>query len=258
MTNIEGFGCYKVFILILYYSIQNKFVESYCSGKLYRRTLISIYEMEEIIKSFEDKKANIKDKKELSSILYYSKPFILFSKNKSETLNFSKNIYPNTVRVTFILYPPKNSGEIYYSNIDIDKLKLSEYDEREVLFLPWSSFEIENYKIIGENDYEITLNYLDKYYHQLKNKISEMREQKVIQNFCENIWDSPFSMKLVECLEDKSTIFNNIKDFLLDLSQNQEINFNDNEITQNLPPKKKFPKFNKNCLMEKINKFYSL
>ena len=71
-----------------------------------------------------------------------------------------------------------NKDNVYFSNIDIDKLKVSEFDEKEVLFLPLSCFEIEDYKKIGENEYEITLNYLDKYYEQLKNKISIIKEQK--------------------------------------------------------------------------------
>ena len=62
LTNIDGFGFYKVFILILYFSIQNKIVQSYCDKKLYRRTLISIKEMEEIINMFEHKKKMSKTK----------------------------------------------------------------------------------------------------------------------------------------------------------------------------------------------------
>ena len=136
-----------------------------------------------------------------------------FSKHKSKITNFATKIYPNTVRVNFVLNPPKHNKKIYYSNIDIDKLQISEFDESEVLFLPLSCFEIENYRKIGENEYEVTLNYLDKYYHQLKNKISELKKQEEMQDFYEKILESPFSMKVIECLEDYNSIFNNIKDF---------------------------------------------
>ena len=257
LTNIDGFGVYKVFVLISYFSIQNKFVQSYCSGKLYRRSLISIKEMEEIIKIFEDKKANIKNQNEISSILYYSKPFLSFSKHKSKALKFAKKIQPNTARVLLVLNPPKHSGEIYYSNIDIEKLKVSEFDESEVLFLPLSCFEIESYKKIGENDYEITLNYLDKYYHQLKNKISIIKQQEEMQDFYEKILESPFSMKVIECLEDYDAIFNNIKDYLLDHSPNQQINLNYNKIIPKLPNEKLISKFHENASMKGIPSGFS-
>ena len=56
LTNIDGFGPYKVFILILYFSIQNKSLQSYTYKSLYRRTLISKNEMDEIIKIFDKKR----------------------------------------------------------------------------------------------------------------------------------------------------------------------------------------------------------
>jgi len=216
-----------------------------------------IKEMEVIIKSIENIKTNIKNIKEISSILYYSKPFMSFSKNKSTVRNFAKNKSDNTVRITFILNPPKHSGERYYSNIDIEKLKISEYDESEVLFLPLSCFEIESYKLIGENDYEITLNYLDKYYHQLKNKISEMKEQEEMKNFYKNISGSPFSKELIKCLEDEETIKNNIADFLLDNSSNPQIDLNCNKIIPQLPHENVVSQFSENCSMKGIPSGYS-
>ena len=60
LTNIDGFGPYKVLILIFYFSIQNKSLKSYVKGKLYRRTLLSKNEMDEIINMFEIKKNNNK------------------------------------------------------------------------------------------------------------------------------------------------------------------------------------------------------
>ena len=224
MRKLDGFGFYKVFILILYFSIQNKSLKSYVKGKLYRRALLSKNEMEEIIKIFEIKKNNIIEKNEISSILYYSKPFLSFSKEREKTLNFAKEIFPNTVRVTFILNPAKCKDNVFFSNIDIDTLKLSLFDEKEVLFLPLSCFEIEDYKKIGENEYEITLNYLDKYYDQLKKKISIIKEQKELQKFYEKVLESSFSKKLVECIEDYHNIYNNIIDFFMEHTPIQEVN----------------------------------
>ena len=258
LTNFDGFNFYKVFILILYFSIQNKIVKPFLDGNLYRRTLLSKKEIEEIIKIFDRKnKNNIQSKDEISSILYYSKPFLSFSKEKAKTFSFAQNIYPNTVRVMFILKPPKNKDKIYFSNIDIDALKLSAFDEKEVLFLPLSCFELEDYKKTGENDYEITLNYLDKYYDQLKKKISIIKEQRELQDFYEKVLDSPFSKDVIECLEDYEKIFNNIKDFFAEHSPIQEINLNYNKIIPKLPHEKLIPRFNENASMKGLPSGFS-
>ena len=37
----------------------------------------------------------------------------------------------------FRLEPPKYNNKIYFFNIDIDKLDISEYSEKGVLFLPF-------------------------------------------------------------------------------------------------------------------------
>ena len=257
LTNLDGFGFYKVFILILYYSIQNKSLKSYVNNKLYRRTLLSKKEMDDIIKIFDIKKNDINSENEISSVLYYSKPFMSFSKDRSKIYNFANNIYPNTVRVTFILNPPKYNNKIYFSNIDIDELGISKFDEKEVLFLPLSCFEIESYTKIGESEYEITLNYLDKYYDQLNKTISSMKNQESIQTFYEKVLESPFSVKVIECLEDYNNIFNNIKEFFLDRSELKDINLNFNKVIPKLPHEKLIPRFNENASMEGIPSGFS-
>ena len=226
LTNLDGFGPYKVLILIFYFSIQNKSLKSYVKNKLYRRTLISKNEFDEIIKIFEMKKNNINAENKVSSILYYSKPFMSFSKDYSKTLAFANIIHPNTVRVTFILNPPKYDNKIFFSNIDIDELKLNKYDEEEVLFLPLSCFEVENYEKIGENDYKIYLNYLDKYYEQLKKEISSMKNEEIMQSFFEKVLESPYSEKVIDCFEDYKNVLNNIKEFFLENSSIPDLNLN--------------------------------
>ena len=59
LTNIDGFGPYKILILILYFSIQIKSLKSYVEKKLYRRALMSKNEMDEIIEIINLKKRNI-------------------------------------------------------------------------------------------------------------------------------------------------------------------------------------------------------
>ena len=175
LTKRSDFGPYKAYILILYFSIQNKNLKSYVDDKLYRKGFLSKKEMDNIIKIFELKKNNIQGQNEISSVIYYSKPFLSFTKDISKIPD--KNIKPGKVRVKFILNPPKYKDKIFFSNIDMNKIS-SIKDEEEVLFLPYSCFEIENYKKLGESEYEIILNYLDKYYDKIKEKISSMKEEE--------------------------------------------------------------------------------
>ena len=78
-----------------------------------------------------------------------------------------------------------------------------------------------------------------------------------MQDFYEKILDTPFSMKVIECLEDYHTIFNNIKDYLLDHSPNQEISLNYNKIIPKLPNEKLISKFHENASMKGIPSGFS-
>ena len=275
LSNINGFGPYKIFILILYFSIQNKSLKSCVDKKLYRGSMLSIQELNEII-SIVDKKNNRLENEEesslikinldsenisirennevenkISSALYYSKHFMSFSKSRQRALDFLKEINESNKnqlrRVLFILNPPKEKDKIFFSNIDIDEYKISAYkEEKEVLFLPFSCFEIEGYKKIGEFDYEITLNYLDKYYDQLNTKISGMKDDDEIQSFYERVLESPFSKNVIDCLDDYKNIYDNINDFFSGHSSISNPNLNINKIIPKLPHDKLIPHFNEN------------
>ena len=61
--------------------------------KLYKRTYIFKNKMDEIINIFDIKKNNINSKYNISSILYYSKPFLSFPKDSSNyIISFKKSI----------------------------------------------------------------------------------------------------------------------------------------------------------------------
>ena len=51
-----------------------------------------------------------------------------------------------------------------------------------------------------------------------------MKNEEVLQEFYEKVLESPFSERVIECLEDYHNIFNNIKDFFLDHSSIQDVN----------------------------------
>ena len=83
LINFDGFGPYKALILIFYFSIQNKSLNCYVEGQIYRGDRLLKTEMDEIIKNVNIKKNNVKSKNEISSPLYYSKRFLSFSKSRS-------------------------------------------------------------------------------------------------------------------------------------------------------------------------------
>ena len=258
LINFEGFGPYKALILIFYFSIQNKSLNSYIEKKLYRGDRLLKTEMDEIIKNINIKKNNVKSKNEISSPLYYSKRFLSFSKSRSIAENYLKKGGENKVTVLLILNPPKFKDKIYFSNIDIDQLNISAFaHEQEVLFLPYSCFEIEDFKIIGESLYEITLNYLDKYYEQLEETISSNIESEDLKLFYEKVLESPFSKKVFESFNDEQNLLDNIKDFFSNNIPIENVNLNINKIIPKLPHDKLIPNFNENASTEGLPPGYS-
>ena len=254
LTKRNDFGPYKAYILISYFSIQNKSLKSFVDDKLYRKSLLSKKEMDNIIKIFELKKHNINQLNEISSVIYYSKPFLSFTKDISKIPDKEK--IPGNVRVKFILNPPKYKDKIFFSNIDMENIS-SVKEEEEVLFLPYSCFEIESYKEIGESEYEVTLNYLDKYYDQIKEKISSMKNENDIKLFYQNVLGTPFSEEVIECLKNYDNIYNNISDIF---SNNSPISINrssSNIVIPEVPHKKLMPRFNENMSMEGKPKGFS-
>jgi len=84
-----------------------------------------------------------------------------------------------------------------------------------------------------------------------------MKKEDAMQEFYEKVLESPFSEKVIECLEDYQNIFNNIKDFFLERSSIQGINLNFNKIIPKLPHDKLMPRFNENASMEGIPSGFS-
>ena len=95
-------------------------------------------------------------------------------KNKNNNLNLSK--------VLFVLEKDDNLGYNLSTHGDIEKISFFP-NEREVLFFPFSSFEIKDINEINienEKGYEIKLLYLRKYLKEIKkNKNLTINENKI-------------------------------------------------------------------------------
>ena len=185
---------YQIFIDIIYEGLLNKSISISKDDNLYRATQMSKKEIDDIMKKYEEWK--VKDDKTLPSFLLYSRCFLSFSK-----VDDKLSIFLGETNEKFygIIFKLKNNVSIEYSsNADIEFL--SRFDtEREVLFLPYSTFCLENiYK--GEyNDKKcvfIELEYLGKYKNifdniqkdeNFKNDIiGTLNNQKLLKEIVEN------------------------------------------------------------------------
>ena len=125
----------------------------------------------------------------LPSSIIFSKQFFTFSKDFNEAKHFlrfiNKNKNKNISKVLFILEKNEIEGYNLCTHAVIEKI-ISYYHEREVLFFPYSSFEIKDIKQIKIDDeevYEIRLLYLGKYLKDIENdKNLIINEKKIPDN----------------------------------------------------------------------------
>ena len=158
---------YLSFIKILYEGIKLKSLPLSNSNLLYRGSKIANEEINKI-KNY----LNLK-KEGLPGSIVFSKSFLSFSKEKNMAEKFLKdeNKNNNLSKVLFILEKDENIGYNLSTHGDIEKISFYP-NEKEVLFFPFSSFEIKNIKEINfnnENIYEIKLLYLGKYLKDIEN-----------------------------------------------------------------------------------------
>ena len=157
---------YLQYIKTLYDGVKLKSLPLASDNILYRGAKISKDEIK-IIKS------NLKKKiKDLPSSIVFSKSFLSFSKDKKVAEKFlkNKNNNINLSKVLFVLEKDDNIGYNLSTHSDIEKISFFP-NEREVLFFPFSSFEIKDIKEINienEKGYEIKLLYLGKYLKEIK------------------------------------------------------------------------------------------
>ena len=135
LSNKENdFGIYNTFITILYYGLYNNFLISNDEIPLYRGGVISKKEFKILEENFNSKK----------KIFYSSKNFLSFSKDENEANKFIDLYCDNSLfPVKFII--EKYEKDENSSNL-ISNVEMRHYSgiatEKEVLFLPLSSFKV--------------------------------------------------------------------------------------------------------------------
>ena len=173
LNNLEK---HKPFIKVLYEGIKLKSLPLGSDNILYRGSKISNKELKKI-KTYISKKIE-----GLPAAIVFSGSFLSFSKEKAIAEGFikSKNYDNNLSKVLYIL--EKNEDIDYNLATHGDIEEFSMYPEREVLFFPFSCFEIKEIKEVKVNEetrYEIKLLYLAKYLEDIINDPSLKEEKKL-------------------------------------------------------------------------------
>ena len=150
---------YLQYIKALYEGVKLKSLSLASNNILYRGSKISNNEIDKI-KNYLSNKI-----KGLPGAIVFSKSFLSFTKKKSIAVSFLSNKIKNLSEVLFILEKDDNLDYNLSTHGDIEKISYFSY-EQEVLFFPFSSFEIKELKEINigiEKRYEMKLLYLGKY-----------------------------------------------------------------------------------------------
>ena len=218
---------YLKYIKTLYEGVKLKSLPLASNNILYRGSKISKEEIN-IIKSYLKKKI-----KDLPSSIVFSRSFLSFSKDKKVAEKFlkNKNNNLNLSKVLFVLEKDDNIGFNLSTHGDIEKISFFP-DEREVLFFPFSSFEIKDIKDINignEKGYEIKLLYLGKYLKEIKNNKNLIINENKIP-------DSEFKHQLTELGLIKKEIIEkiNIKNLYNEYNKYEKNINNENNIGKNI------------------------
>ena len=247
---------YIPFIKILYEGVKLEALGLASDKFLYRGSKIAKEEIENI-------KTFLKNKKGEEKSIVFSKSFLSFSKDKDIAKKFleKKNTNEKLSKVFLKVQKDNDIGYNLSTHADIEKISIYP-KEREVLFFPFSSFEIQDVKEVNMNNeqvYEIELLYLGKYLKDLENdKSLSLNENKLPDSkFKTQLKNSGLVEK--EKIEnvDIKTVNNDFKKYEKEIKENEmknnfitgEIYINDYDVNQEIPIINSFEN------VKRINKF---
>ena len=179
---------YLTYIKILYEGVRLKSLSMSSDKQLFRGSKISNKEID-IINDYMSKKIY-----NLPGAIVFSRTFLSFSKNKEIANQFfeEENKDKNLSKVILILERNDNTDYSLSTHADIEGLSYH-FEEKEVLFFPFSTFEIKGKpeKKIYKNEayYEIKLLYLGKYLKEIKENLNESNKTIPESTFKETIVD---------------------------------------------------------------------
>ena len=203
---------YLPFIKVLYEGVKLQALNIASDIELYRGSKISLDEISKIKDYLNNKIEN------LPGALVFSKSFLSFSKERRIAENFLNfgTIDSNLRRVLYILEKDENIDYSLSTHTDVENISIFNL-EKEVLFFPFSSFEIKDIKEIkgdeDENIYEIRLIYLGKYLKEIEKDVNiiEMENELPDSEFKKQILELGLLQK--DKIKNTKQIFNNFKQF---------------------------------------------
>ena len=162
---------FDIYVKLLYFGLKNKYITPILNQNFYRGGTLSINELDEIKKNLKNKNS------ELPGCICFSKVFLNFSLKKEigmksmedyiQNLNRSKEIL-----VFFEIIKGEDIDSENATNVEFDKVSFFP-DRKEVLFFPYSCFEvsgIEEKKNNSNKYFHIKLIYLGKYKKSVQKK----------------------------------------------------------------------------------------
>ena len=173
------------YIETLYDGVKLKSLPLATKNELYRCSTIHKDEINKI-KTYMTKKIE-----GLPSAIVFCKSFLSFSKDRVQAEKFYEDgkLKNDLSKVLFILEKDNNVGYNLSTHGDIEKISFYP-KEKEVLFFPFSSFEIKAIKE-NKNEYEIKLLYLGKYLRVIENDEILINNENIIP-------DSDFKKELIK------------------------------------------------------------
>jgi len=199
------------YIKTLYEGIKLKSLPIASDKVLYRGTKILNIEIQKIKNYLNNKIEG------LPGAIVFSRAFLSFSKEKNIAEGFLNDKINNDKlsKVLFILEKDDNIDYSLSTHADIQKMSIFP-DESEVLFFPFSSFELKEIKEInikGEKRYEIKLLYLGKYIKEIEKENTNIEKEN-------NIPNSEFKKQIIELglinpkkIENKNQIIRQYKQY---------------------------------------------
>ena len=227
---------YETYIKVLYFSLRQKYIEPEVNKKLYRGTRIKKEELKYIENAFKYKKEN------LPSCICYSKAFLSSSLKEEVALTFmSRKSKKEDEEYAIFEFEKPNEIDIQNTSNSI-VIKMSRFEhEEEILFFPFSSFEIsklpEERTYISEDNkyytfYRIYLKYLGKY-----RNIIDSKEKIPETNFTKNFLNTDIADKS-KMEKSYNFLFDYKKTYYTEAKRKNSIQavyeINDNDINKNI------------------------
>ena len=172
---------YLTFIKILYEGVKLKGLDLAKENELYRGSKIANKEIEKIKEYLANKK------KDLPGAIVFCQTFLSFTKSIEIAKGYldDKNTDKDLSKVLYIIEKNNSIDYNLSTHADIEDLSIYKEKEKEVLFFPFSSFEITSIKEIEykkENIYQIKLFYLGKYIKEIENIDEDIPNTKFKKN----------------------------------------------------------------------------